>query len=115
MEKLFSYGTLQQQDVQLATFGRVLQGQKAAIVGYKRSLLEIMDAAVVATSGKRHHPIVCASENDDELVDGTVFLVTPEELAQADKYEVNDYERVRATLHDGGQVWVYVARNPVRA
>ena len=33
-ELLFSYGTLQQPEVQLATFGRELTGHRDAIVGY---------------------------------------------------------------------------------
>jgi gamma-glutamylcyclotransferase (GGCT)/AIG2-like uncharacterized protein YtfP len=110
MEKLFSYGTLQQEDVQMATFGRRLSGQKSAIVGYRRSLLEITDPAVVATSGKTHHPIVSRSDRSEDRIEGTVFLVTPRELAAADSYEVGDYERVLASLAEGGEAWVYVAR-----
>ena len=52
---LFSYGTLQQEDVQLATFGRRLEGRVDALPGYATSLLEIRDAEVVKTSGKTHH------------------------------------------------------------
>ena len=44
---LFSYGTLQQEDVQLATFGRRLEGRADALPGYATSLLEIRDAEVV--------------------------------------------------------------------
>src|SRR3990167_4396289 len=49
---LFSYGTLQQDEVQLATFGRLLEGRVDALPGYATSLFEIMDAEVVTTSGK---------------------------------------------------------------
>lgn len=35
MELLFSYGTLQQKAVQLATFGRELSGTKEVLVGYQ--------------------------------------------------------------------------------
>ena len=52
---LFSYGTLQQEDVQLATFGRRLEGRADALPGYATSLFEITDADVIATSGKTHH------------------------------------------------------------
>ena len=52
---LFSYGTLQQEEVQLATFGRLLEGRKDALPGYATTLFEIKDAEVVATSGKTHH------------------------------------------------------------
>jgi hypothetical protein len=58
MPLLFSYGTLQQEDVQLSTFGRRLVGQKDELVGFEQSLVRIDDPQVVATSGKTHHPIV---------------------------------------------------------
>ena len=58
MPFLFSYGTLQQEDVQLATFGRRLAGAADALVGYRQSMVEIDDPEVVRTSGKTHHPIV---------------------------------------------------------
>lgn len=34
MEKLFSYGTLQLEQVQLDTFGRLLEGQADTLQGY---------------------------------------------------------------------------------
>lgn len=36
-ERLFSYGTLQQENVQIATFGRLLNGAPDALVGFKLS------------------------------------------------------------------------------
>lgn len=110
MESLFSYGTLQQENVQISTFKRILSGQRDAIIGYKLSLLEIKDAAVVATSGKTHHPIIEYTGNPADSVDGTVFQITETELLQADVYEVDDYERVRAKLKSGSTTWVYAAR-----
>ncbi len=44
----------------------------------------------------------------DSRVAGTVFEITDEELASADRYEVADYKRVAATLASGRQAWVYV-------
>ena len=57
-ESLFSYGTLQLEAVQLATFGRRLAGTRDALPGFEQSMFEIEDKDVVATSGKSHHPIV---------------------------------------------------------
>jgi hypothetical protein len=107
-ELLFSYGTLQLQAVQLATFGRRLAGVKDTLPGFAQKLLKIEDAAVVATSGKTHHPIVQFTGRDEDSVDGMVFEVTPEELAHADRYEVAAYQRVAVTLHSGRRAWVYV-------
>ena len=41
-----------------------------------------------------------------DLVDGTVFAISPEELRHADSYEVADYRRERVTLASGPSVWV---------
>ncbi|MEH6418381.1 gamma-glutamylcyclotransferase family protein, partial [Pseudomonas sp. CGJS7] len=97
-EQLFSYGTLQLPAVQQATFGRLLDGRADALVGYRRTMVKIDDPQVVATSGEAYHPIVEASGDDHDRVDGMVFAISAQELAQADAYEVDDYERVDAAL-----------------
>jgi hypothetical protein len=50
-ELLFSYGTLRQREVQLSTFGRVLDGHPDAIVGFDLDYVMITDPHVIATSG----------------------------------------------------------------
>jgi gamma-glutamylcyclotransferase (GGCT)/AIG2-like uncharacterized protein YtfP len=105
---LFSYGTLQDKNVQVASFGRELQGRPDAMPGYRQTLLEITDPAVLATSGKQFHPIVEPSADSRDEVRGTVFEITAQELAAADQYEVADYERVSVQLKSGLQAWVYV-------
>ena len=49
-EKLFSYGTLQYEAVQLANFGRKLEGNKDQLPGFELSMLEITDPDVNATN-----------------------------------------------------------------
>ncbi len=105
---LFSYGTLQDRNVQLAHFGRELRGRPDAMPGYRQSLIAIADPQVVATSGKTHHPIVEPSPDSADEVPGSVFEITAEELAAADKYEVSDYKRVSVRLKSGLLAWVYV-------
>ena len=105
---LFSYGTLQQEDVQLATFGRLLEGRVDALPGYATSLLEIRDAEVVKTSGKTHHLLALPTGNDGDEVPGVVFRITAAELAAADTYEVSDYMRVAVRLKSGLEAFVYV-------
>lgn len=105
---LFSYGTLQRDSVQLATFGRLLDGADDAMPGYRTDLLEITDPHVLKTSGERFHPVVSASDNPEDQVDGRLFTLTAEELAHADRYEVSDYRRVLVTLASGIDAWVYV-------
>ena len=43
MPKLFSYGTLQQEGVQRAAFGRRLAGVSDTLVGYRQSMVAIED------------------------------------------------------------------------
>lgn len=108
MPLLFSYGTLQQDDVQVATFGRRLVGHRDELLGFEQSMVQIEDPQVVATSGKTQHPIVRFVGDPGARVAGTVFEVTETELASADRYEVGAYRRVAAELASGRTAWVYV-------
>lgn len=109
-ERLFSYGTLQLESVQRAQFGRVLEGEADALVGFRQDMVEITDPDVLAKSGAQFHPIVRQSDDAANRVAGMVFAITPAELAAADAYEVDDYARVETTLASGMRAWVYVAR-----
>jgi hypothetical protein len=107
-EYLFSYGTLQLVPVQRATFGRTLEGTSDELPGFRKSLVKIEDLKVVETSGRTHHPIVQFTGSPDDMVGGTVFLLTKEELRNADKYEVAAYRRIAVTLASGLEAWVYI-------
>jgi gamma-glutamylcyclotransferase (GGCT)/AIG2-like uncharacterized protein YtfP len=109
MPLLFSYGTLQEDEVQLSTFGRLLQGQKDELPGFEPSLVKIEDPQVVATTGKTHHANATFNGRQDSRVSGTVFEITDAELAAADEYErLAEYKRIPVTLGSGKQAWVYV-------
>lgn len=105
---LFSYGTLQQPEVQRHSFSRLLAGRSSTLPGYRAEWVTITDPVVIQASGSDRHPIVLPGEPDDHVA-GTVFTVTTEELAAADHYEVADYRRRRVTLDDGSAAWVYLA------
>lgn len=106
-EKLFSYGTLQLEAVQLATFGRRLEGRPDALIGFRLESVEIRDPDVVATSGLTHHPMLVPTGSISDTVPGTVFFITSEELTQADAYEVSAYRRDSAVTAAGLTVWIY--------
>jgi hypothetical protein len=109
MPLLFSYGTLQQEDVQLSTFGRRLNGERDELPGFEPSLVRIKDPQVAATIGRTHHANVAFNGNEDSRVPGTVFEITDAELAGVDEYEAAfSYKRVAAMLASGRQAWVYV-------
>lgn len=109
MPLLFSYGTLQHDEVQLSTFGRLLHGKPDALVGYELATFEVRDPAFVAKSGKAQHAIVKRTGKPESRVTGMVFEVTEDELARSDGYEPEGYARVAATLASGKEAWVYAA------
>jgi len=109
MPVLFSYGTLREEPVQLETFGRRLQGHADELVGFEQSSVRIEDPAFVAKSGKSEHAVVRFTGRSESRVAGIAFEVSDEELAKADRYEPNGYERIRATLASGKQAWVYAS------
>ena len=109
MPLLFSYGTLQQEDVQLSTFGRRLHGQRDELLGFEPSSIKIEDPQVVAAGGETHYANVTFNGRNDSRVSGSVFEITDAELAAADRYEqLAAYKRIAATLASGKQAWVYV-------
>lgn len=115
MPLLFSYGTLQQEDVQVMTFGRKLQGEKDLLLGYEPSLVKIADPAVAARLGRTHHDNVTPTGDDWSSVQGTVFEVTDDELARADRFEAEfAYQRINGALASGKEAWVYVHSSRVR-
>jgi gamma-glutamylcyclotransferase (GGCT)/AIG2-like uncharacterized protein YtfP len=105
---LFSYGTLQQPEVQIANYGRLLEGEPDALLGHRLAPLVIDDPVVVEVSGKAVHTIARPTSDSSERIHGMVFLLTEEELAATDAYETSAYLRIEATLESGHTAWVYV-------
>jgi gamma-glutamylcyclotransferase (GGCT)/AIG2-like uncharacterized protein YtfP len=109
MPLLFSYGTLQQAEVQLTTFGRRLEGERDELVGFAPASVKIADPRVAATLGRTHHANVIFNGNEESRVPGMVFEITDPELASADAYEsVYCYLRIDVILASGKKAWVYV-------
>ena len=94
MPRLFSYGSLQEKDVQLANFGRELTGRPDTLPGYILTQSDYANAEPGSPS---------------DAVEGTIFEITDQELAAADLYEEPaSYHRIAVTLQSGTQAWVYV-------
>ena len=110
MESLFTYGTLQLEEVQLATFGRRLEGWRDALVGYRLATIKISDEDFVAKSGTADHRNLKFTGDTSDLVEGIVFALTMKELEQSDAYEPEGYERVQVQLASGASAWVYLER-----
>ncbi|MBD0352484.1 MAG: gamma-glutamylcyclotransferase [Flavisolibacter sp.] len=111
-ENLFSYGTLQKDRVQLDLFGRLLNGTKDTLKGYKLSTIKIKDESVLSKSEQQIHLIAVQSDDKNDRIEGVVLEVTGEELLIADQYETDDYKRVEVELESGKSAWVYVAAKP---
>ena len=110
MENIFSYGTLQDEAVQIKNFGRILNGCKDSLKGFTLKMIPISNPEVIKISGKSHHPTLVRTYNMLDEVQGMVFEITQEELQQADVYEDADYERTEVELSSSKKAWVYIQK-----
>ncbi len=108
---LFSYGTLQKDEVQLELFERLLNGTSDLLSRYRAASVEIKDEAFLARGENSQQLTLIASDNENDLVQGMVFEISYDELLRADKYEPDGYIRVRVKLASGKQAWVYWLRD----
>ena len=108
-EWLFSYGTLQKEKVQTALFGRILQGAADALGGYRVATIEIKDESFLSKGEQKYQQTAIISKNKNDTIKGTVLEITEEELLVADKYEPDNYKRVKVALESGKEAWIYVA------
>jgi gamma-glutamylcyclotransferase (GGCT)/AIG2-like uncharacterized protein YtfP len=104
MIKLFTYGTLQHDDVQENLFGRVLNGTPEKLIGYVLKRIQIEEEFGIV-----HYPVIVETKNEEDFIDGIVYEVTEKELYQADLYEGMHYKRVEVYLHSSQKVWAYSA------
>jgi hypothetical protein len=109
MPLLFSYGTLQQEAVQLSTFGRPLSGARDELLGFESSLVPIADPELAAAAGMTHHVTAAFTGRPESRMGGMAFEVTDAEIGLADTYEQRAaYTRIHVMLASGRQAWVYV-------
>lgn len=102
-EQLFTYGTLQNDEVQQAVFHRKLYGDFDALPGYQLS--------TELVAGR--YPLIERGPNDMTKVRGMVFEVTGEELRMAQAYEGDAYKPIKVTLDSGKSAWVFVRNTEV--
>ena len=98
MEYLFTYGTLQDSQVQEYIFGRILNGNPDALLGFKK-----MENAVYG-----RYPLVLQTKKLEDKVSGTVYEVSEIDLKKADIYETSAYKREKFPLESGSSAWVYI-------
>lgn len=95
---LFSYGSLQQQEVQLSLYKRVLKGDEDQLKGFKLAEELLYD----------QYPIIIETKDNIDLISGYVFEITLEELKFTDDYEGEHYRRIQVKLESGREAWCYV-------
>ena len=101
MEKLFTYGTLRDPATQVQLLGRKLgEGVPDTLRGYRLAKLTGI-----------HYVYSILQPHPGSTVAGTLFEVSPEELAKLDDYEGDAYQRVSVTLVSKTRAWVY-CENP---
>ncbi|MBR9853184.1 MAG: gamma-glutamylcyclotransferase [Algicola sp.] len=98
MEYLFSYGTLQDPQVQKYVFGRLLPGKKNALLGFKK-----IENAIYG-----RYPLVIATDDPKDKVIGMVYKVNESDLKKADIYETSAYKREKFSLESGLRAWMYI-------
>src|SRR5690242_11056861 len=108
-EHLFSYGTLQEEKIQLELFGRILKGFDDILQGYKTEEIEITDEIFLARGEGKFQKTLINTGNKNDIAKGMVFEINNEEMLLCDKYEPDSYKRIKVILESGIKAWTYVA------
>jgi gamma-glutamylcyclotransferase (GGCT)/AIG2-like uncharacterized protein YtfP len=104
MEKLFAYGSLQNEEVQKDLFGRILEGTPETLIGYIVKRIQIEEEF-----GLVHYPIITETNKTEDTINGVVYSITTKELHQSDLYEGLHYKRVEVQLQSDQKAWAYSA------
>ena len=110
VQRVFSYGTLRQPEVQLALFAREVHTIPDTLPGWRLDWITITDPHVIKASGSDRHPILHRGATTD-VVEGAYLEITDDELPAVDDYEVADYHLIEVRLASGVSVWVYVGED----
>lgn len=104
MEKLFAYGSLQNEDIQKDLFGRILDGTPETLIGYVVKQIQIEEEFGIV-----HYPIITETQDVADTIHGMVYLVSSMEMRQTDLYEGLHYRRVEVQLQSNQKAWAYSA------
>ncbi len=99
-EYLFTYGTLQEKEVQKMIFSRILAGNEDHLKAHTISK-ELVGGL---------YPTVESTSKSAKGVPGIVYIISKEELLRVDDYEGDAYYRKKATLASGTEAWVYLGK-----
>jgi gamma-glutamylcyclotransferase (GGCT)/AIG2-like uncharacterized protein YtfP len=106
VQLLFSYGTLQDEKIQLELFGRRLIGANDRLRGFRIGQLQLSTGNEANPDNIQSYPVAIAGDQTD-CIEGKTYQLTLEELQRADLYETKAYSRVKVQLESGISAWVY--------
>lgn len=98
MERLFVYGTLQDETIQNSLIGRTVPGVPDRLNGYKISHVLMP-------------PYPVAMPADSASIDGQILEISADELIKLDEYEGECYLRIEVWLESGQKTWVYIGNH----
>lgn len=105
---VFSYGTLQDPEVQKELYNRVLEGQPDRISGYVLESINLPDSSFNYIS----YSMAKLTGNPQDSIEGFVFYLSEHELKITDTYESEAYERFKIKLDSGIEAIMY--QTPIR-
>lgn len=108
-QRLFIHATLQNQQLQRDTIGRVPASEADVLPGYTVDFVEIVDCRFSDQLGTTHYPQLRATGDPLDKVTGLVLHVSEEELEAVDQIEASLFWRKREALGSGHEAWVYVS------
>lgn len=97
---LFTYGTLQEREVQLGVFSRPLTAFEDELPLYILSDKKVADL----------YPTLRHTGQQEDSIKGQVYTLSHQELQKADLYEGEAYERIQIQLASGKNAWAYIAK-----
>src|SRR4029077_3895597 len=97
-EWLFSYGTLQKEKTQMELFGRILNGSKDVLKGYKIATIEIRDKSFLSKGEDKYQRTLILTKDNNDSIEGMALELSAEELRLADAYEPGNYKRIKVAL-----------------
>lgn len=100
LEYLFTYGTLQEDEIQRILFKRKLKGNKEALVGFILSPNKVYG----------RYPTISRTNDTMDVVEGMAYKISALELERVDVYEGEGYERHKVVLASGKTAWTYMER-----
>lgn len=86
-----------------------MTGSRDVLIGYTISPIEITDESFLSKGEQKEQSTLVPLGAKEGKIEGTVFVVSEEELLLADRYEPDNYERIQVRLESGKQAWVYLA------